>query len=189
MSEESQETIRKQFGQLMREVMAEDSIKRLEKRLIDFQKKFEQAFTQRQEAVNLAENQTQDLQARVAELRGIQEKIHEGWEQFIAKTNALEDFQNLVKSQMESRQKAVETLDGAMNRHGVALTDIANTSRTLESKLSLAQNQIDALHAQAAELGRKINVMAVENVTRPGRKTKAPEPPKKRKRGRPRKEK
>lgn len=167
--EATREEVRKQFGQLMREYIAENSINALEKRLADFQKIFNAAIHHLQGETNANEERVTLFRERLNNLNKLTFEIETAWKNFEASRDTVKAKINAEHAHYENLEKRLESFQDLLiriqNEEGrIAL--ICNTVDAQYEKLTkdyeLASLKLDRNEALLSELQRTVKTQSEE---------------------------
>jgi septation ring formation regulator EzrA len=117
--EATREEVRKQFGQLMREYIAENAINVLEKRLADFQKIFNAAIHHLQNETNINEERVRLFHERLNNLNKLTVEIETAWKNF-------EASRDVVAAKIDAEHEKYEALAKNLEKFELQLTQIRN---------------------------------------------------------------
>lgn len=148
--EATREEVRKQFGQLMREYIAENSINALEKRLADFQKIFNAAMHHLQGETNANEERVTLFRERLNNLNKLTVEIETAWKNF-------EASRDTVTAKINDEHEKYAALAKNLEKFTYLLTQIQDEATRITGVCSKVDAQYNELSVEYKRVTLKLD--------------------------------
>jgi len=153
----TREAVRDQFGQLMREYIAESGIKKLEQKLDNHVKQFNAAMAQVQKEIKNGTLQANNVSKSILDLGAFQEGIQRRWNEFVENHDKISAYMQQAESKLKALDLRSKDLWEPLEQNAKKIESLAYKYNSVDTDIKTLEDRSQVLAEQGNAINAKIS--------------------------------